>query len=85
MDGKYSIPEASHDNGKTPSRKRADGDVVLDGRKLRGRRQNAHVVQFVEEQLLVLSAGRIFRGHETDSVCQLTDGLNKFVSSCRRV
>lgn len=38
-----------HDNWKTPACKGRDRDVVLDGAELWGRRQNAHVVELLQE------------------------------------
>lgn len=80
----FSIPKAGHDDRKTASRKGADCDVVFDGRQFGSRGKNSHVVQLVQEELLVLLAGRIVRWEEADPVSQLANGLRGYYQLLER-
>lgn len=69
--------QAGHDDGEAAAGKGADGDVVLDGGELGGRRENAHVVEFGEEEDFVFAAGGVFGGEEGEAVGELADGLEE--------
>lgn len=69
--------QSRHDNGQAPAGKGTDGRAVLDGRELRRRRKDAHVVQLVEQQLLVLAADGIVGWEERQAVGELAQILQK--------
>lgn len=64
-----------HDDGEPPPRKGTDGRAVLHRRQLRRRRQDAHVVQLVQEEVLVLTPGGVVGRQEGEAMRELPDGL----------
>lgn len=64
-----------HNDGEAAAGKGGHGSAMLDGRKLRGRRNDAHIVELVEEELLVFAADGIIGGEEGQAVGELAEGL----------
>lgn len=75
-----------HDDGQTPTRECADGQFVLDGAELGGRFEDAHVVEFVEQEFFVFAADGVLGRQEGEAVGELAEGLGRgevSVSVCR--
>lgn len=67
--------QSRHDHGEAAARESRHGDAVLDGRELGGCRENSHVVQLVEQELLVLVPDWIVGGEGSQFVGELAEGL----------
>lgn len=61
-------PEARHDDGQPPPGERRDGDAILDRAELRGGRQDAHVVQLVQQELFGFPADGVVGREQAETV-----------------
>lgn len=67
--------EAGHDDGEAAAGEGGDGDAVLDGAELGGGRQDAHVVQLVQQQLFGLPAHGVVGREQGEAMGELAERL----------
>lgn len=67
--------QPGHQHGEPSSRKGADRHAVLDCGELGGCGEDAHVVELIEEELLVLSAGCVVGWEKRKTMGELTERL----------
>lgn len=68
--------QPGHDDGQPPPRQRRDGHAVLHRAELRRRRQDPHVVQLVQQELLGLAADGVVGREQGEAVRELAEGLD---------
>ena len=66
-----------HDDGEPPPREGRHCGAVLDGRELRRAREDAHVVELLEEEGLVLASRGGLGWEEGEAVGELAEGLDQ--------